>query len=405
MSTGSLARGRGKSRTLAVTGLAAALAASLAACGSGSGATSDPSSSAAPGSSGSAGSAGSSSSASGSGLAAEVAALTKPLNSYPVPTAKVGDVSSLSGKTIYYIPISQQAPQFTITANALTAAAKTVGMKVQVCDGKGTPSDINACVGQATQAKAAAIIADAIPYVLAANSLGAAQKAGIPVVIGNNVPDKGVTQSKTLAYVGYDSGSAMEAALAKWITMTSGGNANVLINEDTDGPSPAVFASAGQKVFDNECSGCKVTVNKVSSSNFSLVPSSTSAALLKDPSITYVESQYEQFLQATQAGVQQTSRKVTTVDGAAQLDSVKAVANGTVAAAAGQASAYEGWVFLDAVLRMSTGDKLPTYTIPVRLFTKDTVTAADQTEQAQDTGSWFGPTTFTSDFEKLWGVA
>jgi len=391
MSTGSLARGRSP-RTWAAAGVVAILAASLAACGSNSNDKASP-----QGSNGT--------SSSNSKLAAEVAALTKPLSSYPVPTASISNVSSMSGKTIYYIPISQQAPQFTITANSLTQAAKKVGMKVQVCDGKGTPSGIGACVSQATQAKAAAIIADAIPYVLDANGFAAAQKAGIPVIIGNNVPDKGIQQSKTLAYVGYDAGSAMEAALAKWVILNSNGKANILINEDTDGPSPATFESAGLKVYKSQCPGCNVTINKVSSANFSLVPSSTSAALLKDPNITYVESQYEQFLQATQGGVQQTSRQVTYLDGAAQLDSVKAVANGTVAAAAGQASAYEGWVFLDAVLRMNLGDALPDYTVPVRLFTKDTVTAADQTEQAQDTGAWFGPTSFTTDFEKLWGVA
>lgn len=391
--------GSRRTRTLAAAGVAALAVASLAACGSSNGGAP------AGGTTSPAATSSSTGGTANSRLAAEVAKLTKPLAAYPVPTTPVSNAKSMAGKTIYYIPISQQAPQFTITANALTAAASKVGMKVQVCDGKGQPSAIAACVAQGTQAKAAAIIADAIPFVLDANGFTAAQKAGIPVIIGNNVPDQGVTQSKTLAYVGYDAGSAMEAALAKWITLDSGGKADVLINMDTDGPSPAQFEAAGEKVFSSECPGCKTTVNKVSSSNFSLVPSSTSAALLKDPNITYVESQYEQFLQATQAGVQQTSRKVTMVDGAAQLDSVKAVAAGTVAAAAGQASAYQGWVYLDAVLRMSQGDKLPDYTIPVRLFTKDTVTSADQTEQAQDSGAWFGPTSFTSDFEKLWGLS
>jgi ribose transport system substrate-binding protein len=389
MSAGILARGWRSRRAWAVAGVAAALTASTVACGSTANAQSTAKSPAAATKS----------------LAAQVNALTKKLSTYPVPTAKVKKVSSLKGKTIYYIPISLQAPQFTITANALKAAAKKVGMKVQVCNGEGTPSSIAACVTQGTQAKAAAIIADAIPYVLDANGFAAARKAGIPVVIGNNNPDKGVTQNKTLRYVGNGAGSAMEEALAKWVIVNSKGKADILINEDTDGPSPIAFEAAGQKVYKSSCPGCKVTINKVSSANFSLVASSTSAALLKDPNTTYVESQYEQFLQATQGGVQSTSRQVTYLDGAAQLSSVKAVAAGTVAAAAGQASAYEGWVFLDAALRMKLGDKVPNYTIPIRLFTKATVTKADQTEKAQDSGAWFGPTNFTTKFEKLWGVA
>ena len=392
MSKAHLARGWRRTRTWAAAGVVVLAGTSLAACGSSSNDTPTAANSDSAGAS--------------TSTSSDLDALTKPLDAYPVPTDKVtGDVSSLSGKTIYYIPISQQAPQFTITANALTEAAKAVGMKVQVCDGKGTPSGINACIAQGTQAKAAAIIGDAVPYVLAANSFQAARNAGIPVVIGDNIPDEGVTQDKTLAYVGYDAGSAMEEALAKWVIADSGGNANILINADTDGPSPVKFEAAGEQVFKSDCPSCKVTTNKISSANFGLVASSTSAALLKDPSINYVESQYEQFLQVTQGGVQQTGRTIKIVDGAAALDSVKAVANGTLAAAAGQASAYMGWVELDAALRMTFGDTLPNYTIPVRLFTKDTVTADDQTEAAQDSGAWFGPTTFTDDFKKLWGVA
>jgi len=385
---------RGSHRLLAAAGTAALLAAALTACGSGSG--------------GSAGSSGSAAAKGGSGssLPSDVAALTKPLASYPVPTQAVANAKSLAGKTIYYIPISQQAPQFTITAKTLTAAAAKVGVKVQICDGKGTPTDISACIGQGTQAQAAAIIVDAIPYVLAANALDAAQKAKIPVIIGNNIPDSAHPASKTLAYVGENAGAAMETALAKWVIADSDGKADILINGDTDGPSPVSWLAQGTKVYSDSCSGCKVTTNKVSSSNFSLVGSSTSSALLKNPSIDYVESQYEQFLQPTQTGIQQTSRTgIKVIDGAAQLSSVQAVKNGSLAVAAGQASAYEGWVYMDAVLRMATGQTLPTYTIPVRLFTKDTLAGTDVSETGQDSGSWFGPTRFTDQFAKLWGVA
>jgi ribose transport system substrate-binding protein len=389
MSTGSLARTRRVTHTVATTGFIAALAAaSLAACG---------------GSSGGSGSAAGTSSS--SKLASEVAALTKPLNAYPVPKTPIKNAKSLAGKTIYYVPISQQAPQFGITATALKTAAKTVGMTVQVCDGKGQPSSIAACIGQGTQARAAAIIADAIPFGLAANSFKAAEAAKIPVIIGNNLPTADAPPSASLAYIGGEAGSRMEEALAKWTTLDSKGKANLLINMNTDGPSPVEFAAAGKKTLAAECPDCKVTTNKVSSSNFSLVASSTSAALLKDPNINYVQSQYEQFLQVTQAGVQQTSRSVKLTAGAAQLDSVKAVAKGGLAAAAGQATAYEGWVYLDAALRMRLAEKLPSYTIPVRLFTKDTVSASDETTKAQTSGTWFGPANFADKFKKIWGVA
>ena len=386
MSNAALARRARRARTVAAAGSIAALALSLAACGG-----SDDNSA-------SGSSAGSSSSASSA-----LDKYTQPLDKYPVPTESISNVSSLSGKTIFYVPITQQSVQFSVTQKGLEAAAAAVGIKVQTCDGKGTPTDISACIGQATDAKAGAIVTDAIAYGLAANALDGAQAAGVPVIISNQVVDTAHPASKTLDYVAAG-GSAMEEALATWAVQDSGGKAQVLFNLSTDGPSPAVFQAAGQKVYDS-CSGCKVTINKVSTSSFSQIPSSTSAALLQNPNITYVDAQFEQYAQAVQAGVQQTSRSdVKLIAGAGELGGIKQVQSGSLAAVAAQAAAFQGWVDMDAALRLMLGVDVPEYTIPVRLFTKDTMSDVKLTDAAQQSGEWFGPTTFTDDFTKLWGV-
>lgn len=399
--TSSRLRRMGRARAMATAGTAAVLTLTLAACGSssnsgsGSGSGSDKASTS-----------GASASDGGSALATEVAALDKPLDSNPMPTEPVKDVASLAGRTVYYIPVTLQAPQFAATRKVLTAAASAAGLKVQVCDGKGTPTDINACVVQATAAKAGAIVTDAIPYGMAANSFDAAVIAKIPVVINSQVVDSEHPQSAGLAYVGENAGSDQQAALAKWTILDSGGKADVLINQTTDGPSPVVFVAAGQKVFTDQCPGCKVSINKISSANFSLVPSSTSAALLKDPGITYVQSQFEQFLQPTQAGIRAASKTgVKVITGAAELSSLKALKSGEIQAAAGQNTSFQAWADIDAVLRMMLGGQAPDYTIPVRLFTKDSVADLAVTDAAEASGEWFGPTTFTDDFKKLWGVA
>lgn len=396
--TTSSPRRLGRARHWALAGTAAVAAASLAACGSSSDNRSDTAGSDSSGSANT----GSGSSA----LASEVAALDKPLDAYPVPTDPIKNVASLAGKTIYYIPITLQAPQFASTQKEITLAAKAAGLKVQVCDGKGTPTDINACVAQATSARAAAIVSDAIPYGLAANSFDAAQKAHIPVVINSQIIDSSHPQSATLAYVGENAGSDQQSALAKWTIVDSKGKADILINQNTDGPSQPVFVAAGKKVFSDECPDCKVTINEVSSANFSLVPSSTSAALLKDPNVNYVQSQFEQFLQPTQAGIQSASKTgVKVITGAAELSSLKALQGGQIQAAAGQATSYQAWADIDAAIRMMLGSQAPDYTIPVRLFTKDSVADLKVTDAALASGEWFGPTTFTEDFKKLWGLA
>ncbi|MFF3488575.1 sugar ABC transporter substrate-binding protein [Streptomyces sp. NPDC002701] len=377
---------RRRARTWVAAGSIALLAGSLAACGGDSEKT---------------GSVGGSTSPADDKLATAM----KLLDSYPVPTEKLGGVDSVAGKTIFYIPITKQAPQFTTTEKTVTAAAEAVGMRVQVCDGKGTPTDIGGCIGQATDAKAAAIVADAIPYGLAGNGLEAAQKAGIPVVISNQVPDPAHPASKTLTWVPVPGGE-QQVRLFDWIVSDSKGKANILVNQSSDGPSPASYVADGKAALSKSCPDCKLTVNKVTSSNFALIPSSTSAALLKNPAINYVDSQFEQYLQPTQGGVQQASRTdIKVVTGSISLGGMKAVKSGSLAAATAQAAAFQGWVNTDAALRLILGKPVPEYSIPTRLFTKDNIGDVDLTEEAELSGEWFGPETFTDDFKKLWGVA
>lgn len=110
---------RRRARTGAAAAGIALLAGSLAACG----ADSEDTASAGPDGS---------TSAVGNNLVTAM----KPLDAYPVPTEKLDNVDSVAGKTIFYVPITKQAPQFTTTEKAVAAAAETVGLRLQVCDGK-----------------------------------------------------------------------------------------------------------------------------------------------------------------------------------------------------------------------------------------------------------------------------
>jgi ribose transport system substrate-binding protein len=350
------------------------------------------------------------SSASSIDLSAKIAALEKAGTSYPMPTGQIADLSSIKGKTVYYVPITQQSPQFAVTQAALQAAFGAVGVTLQVCNGNATPTAISACLDQAVTAKAGAIITDAIPYVLAANSFAAAEKAGIPVLNTNQIEDAAHPAADKLGYI-YAAGSAQMIAVADWIASDSNGKATVVINESTDGPAPVAFVAAAQKEFASVCPDCKVTINKISSSNFSLIAPSTSSALLKTPNVGYVVSEFDQYLQPTLGGVQQAGKaaSVKGVSGAAQLSGLQMLAKKNfLYASVGQASAYQGWVDADAVLRMMTGtsgDKLATYTIPIRLFTRDNVADVQLTDAAQASGEWFGPSDYTQSFLKLWGVS
>ncbi|WP_306207100.1 sugar ABC transporter substrate-binding protein [Actinoplanes sp. RD1] len=342
-------------------------------------------------------------------LADKVADASQAHPGYAIPADPISGLDAVKGKTVYYIPITQQAPQFGVTQKALTAALGKAGVKVQTCNGNATPTDISACVSQATRARAGAIVTDAIPYALGANALDAAIAAGIPVLNTNQLPDETHPAAEKHGYITAP-GSDQMVAVADWIINDSGGKAEVVINQSTDGPSAVAYVTAAKDEFAKECPDCKVTINPISSANFSLIPSSTSSALLKNPGVKYVVSEFDQYLQPTLGGVQQAGRLagVKGLTGAAQLAGLQMLKNGNfLYAGVSQASAYQGWADADAVLRMMTGTSgadLPEHKIPIRLFTRETIGSVSLTDAAQASGEWFGPTDFPASYLKLWGL-
>jgi ribose transport system substrate-binding protein len=347
------------------------------------------------------------SSASTGALADEVAKMSAPLDSFPVPTEPITGVDALKGKTVYYIPLTQQAPAFTVTAAALAEALGTVGVKSQVCDGGANPSAISACINQAVGARAAGIVTDAIPYVMAANALDAAQKAGVPVLVADQIPDGAHPAGPTLAYQ-EGAGTEMLEAVSKWIVVNSKGTAKVVLNMATDNPSSIQYAKAGEKVLTEQCPGCKVTVNQVTAANFSLISSSTSSAILKTPGVNYVISEFDNYLQPTIGGVQQSGKTaaVKGVSSAATLASLKMVKDQNfLHAEAAQALPYQGWTLADAIMRLALKQKVLDLEVPFRLFTRDNIADVTLTEQAESSGEWFGPVGFKDQFRTTWGLS
>lgn len=392
----------GRARVLAAAASLAIAALALTGCdstGSTGSATGSASGSTASASSGT-------SSAGANGVAADVQKLEAPLASWPIPTDKPSNPKALQGKTVYFIPITLQAPQFATVQKAVAEALTALGAKIQVCDGQGTPTSVSACVGQATKAGAAAIIADSVQYETAGNAFDAAQKAGIPVLIADQAPNPAHPDSKTLATITGAVGNQMDEALAKWIVTDSGGKSDVLANIATDSSSPAIYFKSAQKVY-SACSGCSVTTNKVSAANFSLIAPSTSAALLKKSTIDYLHVQFGLYVQASEGGVKAAGRgsKVKVVTGAAQLGELQSVKAGDLSAAASSSAAFDGWIMADAALRLVSKDPVPDYTVPMRLFTKTNIGSIDLTAGAMNAGSWYGPKdSFQNGFKTLWAA-
>ena len=333
-----------------------------------------------------------------------VSQLEATTSTYPVPTANISGVSSLKGKTVYYIPLVQFIPGFVVTAATMKTALAKVGMNLQICNGQGQPSAVASCVQQATGAGAAGIITDAIPYGMAQNALDAAKSKGIPIIIADQYPPSGTTNSDAVTYV--PGVVDQPSQIAWWIIASSGGKANAILAQESDSPSSIAYVQNSLSIYKQNCPDCTVTVKSITATTNAQLASDTSANLLSNPNATYYYTEFEDSLDPTVQGIQQSNKTDVSlsvaggsVDGLGRLKS-----NSVVKAVVAVDQAYAGWALTDEILRMATKAAPVDEPFPSRLFTSDNIGSIQVTTAAQSSGVWFGDTSYQAAFEKLWGI-
>ena len=395
---------RGRFGAIALT---AAAALAIAGCGSSKsnsgGSSSGGSASTSATNASSSGSSGGSSSA----VSAALAKFEAPTSKYGLPSAALKHAGNLKGKTIFYIPVASVVPEFAITAAQLKTAAAAVGAKVDVCsDPTGTPTEWNACVGQAISQKVAAIVLDAAPWQVVANQLTAATKKGIKVVTADQPADPALPKADSADILGVS--GTMQTAVADWVISDSKGKGSALILMDTDGPAPPIYITHfALPEFKKHAPGFKYTIQKISTANQGQVASAVSSQLLKNPSTGYVYTEFDQFLPNAQQGVQSANAtsKVKGVSTTALLAGLQLLKSKSYSYAdAGQDYPFSAWAFADEAYRLILGQPAVPENIPMRLFTRQNVSGLQLTNAAQNSGSWYGATTFPTQFKKLWGV-
>jgi ribose transport system substrate-binding protein len=343
-----------------------------------------------------------------------VRSLMRKTKTYPAPGPSL-NVKSLKGKTVWYIPITFEDPEFATTATALKAALSEAGMKLQTCNGEASPSATAACLNRAQTTHAAGVILDSIPVALAANAVTALENARIPVLITDQiVPAASLHLPGRVSGLGSDKlsyligdGPISLRGISDWIIADSGGSANVLISEFTDNYSAESFVQGAKAEFQKYCPACVLTTSLVTNANFQLIPSETSAALISNPSTNYVLSEFDASLQAVYAGVQ-SAGYVTKVKGAstvgilAGLQMIKE--KNYLAADLGTDFPYQGWADADQMFRMILHKPVVSETIPQRLFTAANIGTIKLTPTAETTGQWYGSLAYKKMFARLWGV-
>jgi ribose transport system substrate-binding protein len=398
-------------RALAGACLVALLALVITACGSSGGSSSPGESTSGEGQStasaepGGSGEAGGSTSSGVAAAGKDVEEHLAPIEEFtpPGPAIKAGEAKAVSGKAIWYIPVSASIEAFKPEIKGLEEASKALGLRYNICDAKFLPSAESACITQAINSKPAAILTDSEEPSRAANAISAAEAAGIPIVAIN----AGGKETEKIRFI--SSGQPESTALVmNWITADSGGEANILNIGAVDNVPAEEATEAGQEELKKNCPNCELDTVNFTAAQIPQFDSITSSALLKNPDAEYGFPEFDFYVPAFQQGVAQAGKtndiKVVSINAAlGQLQDM--AKGGKQEVDVGANPNYVGWAAVDLALRMSLGLPAPTNpTVPLRVFDKENVSELDLTEAASLAGEWYGSTSYKQEFPKLWGV-
>jgi len=329
--------------------------------------------------------------------------------------AVTGDISSLKGGEIWFIPIAYQfVPYFAVQEAGLKEAFGEIGMTVRTCDAAADPTIAAKCIDDAVTAGAKAIVTGAVTYPFAPNAFDAAKKAGVKIIYGDaGYPSEtGNTDpwEDGVAYVSFD-GALATSIVADWMIVDSKGSANVLAIRvsDTDW-TKATMSNGAVKEFEKNCPNCKVVVVDSNAAQTPERPSVVAGAIAANPDTNYVLPNYDSTVAPSGAleGVQNAGYldKIKGGTTTGQLPGLKLISQGRfLNINVGQNVTQEAWAGADQAIRLLLGNATAVNPlVQLRAFTAEVVAGLELTEENASSGVFFGNTGFRDVYRKLWGV-
>ncbi|MGY2079568.1 sugar ABC transporter substrate-binding protein [Modestobacter sp. SYSU DS0657] len=324
---------------------------------------------------------------------------------FTAPGPALEGVDQVAGKKLLYIPISLQIPAFQSVFAAVQEATGEVGMEASSCDGKFNPAGVAACINQALAQEVDVVVLEQIPLGLAAQGVAQLQEAGISILVSGQEAAPGTAE---LAYLA-TGGDQIITDMADWVTVDSGGEANVLVVAQVDSPQQRAYIDEGLLPrFEEVCPDCTTTVITTTASQLSQLGTQVSTALLQDPEIDYVVSEFDANVSYVLQGLQNapTGGDVKVVSAIGDIASLERVASGQQAYDALGSDRWAGWAVTDQVLRMLTGaEPLESSIGPSRAFDSSNIDSVEVDQASFDDESLWGGDTYTEVYRELWGLS
>ncbi|MEV6394664.1 substrate-binding domain-containing protein [Streptomyces sp. NPDC051907] len=160
--------------------------------------------------------------------------------------------AAVPDKTIVYVAQTMTNPGVAGVAQGVEEAAKTIGWKVRVIDGEGTPAGIQAALSQAITLKPSGVVIGGFDPRLTSQQVARAKAAGIPVVGWHAVDSPGPSENAGLFTNITTNVEDVAKISADWIIARSDGNAGVVLFTDDSIP----FAKNKSELIKRELAAC-----------------------------------------------------------------------------------------------------------------------------------------------------
>jgi ribose transport system substrate-binding protein len=313
-----------------------------------------------------------------------------------------------AGKRVGWVTVTNSIPFTTIMFQGVNPAAKALGIKLEVCDGKGQPAEWARCYSRFIGEKVDLIVSQSVDPRILKSSISAANKAGIPVVTtSSNFP--GAALWPGTAAEDPQPFKEVGKAIGDYIVADSGGKANALIITSNEVYTAPAQAKATTDELDKYCpQTCKYKVVDVPIGQWAdKIPTVVQAQLTSNPDLTYVSPVYDGAvpfaISAIHAKNAQDKTKVVSFN--AIPDVMKYMQNKDVLTAdIGVWVEQHGYAAIDAVARVLNGEKdtaaLKDSKLAMRMFDTNNVGSLD----FKDTASWYGSANLADFYGKQWMI-
>ncbi|MCW2826364.1 MAG: Sugar transporter substrate-binding protein [Aeromicrobium sp.] len=311
------------------------------------------------------------------------------------------DASKAKGKTVWMIQ-STVTPLVTAVTNGFKASGKDAGINIKVVNGNGSIPTTVGAVSQAIAQKADGIVLFAIATTAVEAQVKEAKAAGIPVVdTYNSNIGTDLTASGFFGHVSADYAQGGKE-VAAWMMADSKCDVDTAImgNAALQPHKAQRDAALGElKECGGSCKGDYITLDLPKLAT--IAGPEAQQALRRDPNMKYIYSLLDGAVTFIAPSVQQSGRtdvKVASMGGdTASLERIRSGKSIHKAVVAIPPQAYQGYAFMDQILRAMTGGEAVDWKLTTRFIDETNVGKSDAEIFPQFDG-------VEAKFNALWGL-